>query len=85
MGNFYSVLENDFTKNVKCGQATYLQMLCRDSCMLNAWLQRARLIFRFCQSCPTSHDVYREKFYAPGLLCPTVGDIYSYIYHAHYR
>ena len=41
-------------------------MFCRDSCMLDAWLQRACLVFEpmllFCRSCSASHGAYRVKF-----------------------
>ena len=42
------------------------EKVCRDSCMLNAWLQRAYLMFElvllFYQSCSASHNAYRVKF-----------------------
>ena len=45
----------------------------RDSCMSNAWLQRARLMFCFVNRCSNSHCA---KFYATAFLCPTIGGLY---------
>ena len=83
MGNFYSVLENDFTKNFKCGQATYLQRLCRDSCMLNAWLQRARLMFRFVSRAALL-IVFIVRNFMQRRFCVPRSVIYTFGY-AHYR
>ena len=62
-----------------CVHKFFLQLggECRDSCMPNAWLQRACLMFEsmllFYQSCPLPIMIIVRNF-ATVFLCPTVND-----------
>ena len=66
--NFYEPLLNIYKKIFIC--YFLLLKLCRDWSMPNAWLQHARFMLLFCQSCSAFYNIYCVKFCATAFLCP---------------